>query len=488
MPINIKELLAHRTVQIALAIVAVILAGSVTYYLIESNPPTLSYVAASEGPIAQTITGSGTVSPIENPDLSFAQGGRVTYVHAQVGDKVAQGTVLATLDTGVLSAELSGAQAKLDELVAGPRAVDTAGQQTALTQAKLALPNTLRTAEAQAENAVTATDALYTDAQGDPVLAGLLISDADSKAKSEQLRRGINSEIDEWRTEVASGSVTTDVTIAHLRNVQAYLDELSIVVNNTRTTTSAEAATLTTYTTAVNTSRSAVSGLILSVTQADTAVKSAEDQVNLVSAGTPSEEIDAQRAQVAGIAAQLRQQEIIAPFSGTIASVSVKEGDVVAANTTALSLVPEGSFEVAVYVSEVEATKLHEGDAAEITLDAYGASRVFPATISVIDTAPSSPDATTAPGYKVTLVFTQNDPAIAVGMHANATIHGGSKDQALIVPKSALIEDGAETYVLKQTTSGPVKTVVTVGLISQDSAEILSGITAGDGVARVGSR
>jgi multidrug resistance efflux pump len=87
-----------------------------------------------------------------------------------------------------------------------------------------------------------------------------------------------------------------------------------------------------------------------------------------------------------------------------VASVNVKSGDVVSATTPAVILIPKGTFEVDVYVAENDLPALVVGNRSDVTLDAYGTGRTFPATISAIDTSPSTkPDGTQ--GYKVTLIF-----------------------------------------------------------------------------------
>src|ERR1700748_200621 len=100
-----QELISTKPVRYALAAVAVILVGSVAYYLIESKPPTLTYAQAAVGTVTEDGTGTGIVSPVQNPDLAFQVGGRVTSVNAQVGQKVSAGMLLASLDTGVLGAQ-----------------------------------------------------------------------------------------------------------------------------------------------------------------------------------------------------------------------------------------------------------------------------------------------------------------------------------------------------------------------------------------------
>src|SRR6185437_9311707 len=164
----LAELLKHKTVLASFALTGLILVGSVAYYVVESTPPAFSYAAAALGPIREDVTGTGTVSPIENPDLSFVSAGRVQAVNVKVGDTVSAGEVLAALDTGVLSANYSAANAAYAKLAAGPRAVDVAGKQTAVDSAETALANAyealpavLNDAAGNAEDAVHSVDFLF---------------------------------------------------------------------------------------------------------------------------------------------------------------------------------------------------------------------------------------------------------------------------------------------------------------------------------------
>jgi hypothetical protein len=132
-------------------------------------------------------------------------------------------------------------------------------------------------------------------------------------------------------------------------------------------------------------------------------VQSARDALTQAQAGATPEAIAAAHAQANAAQAMLAQAEIIAPFSGTVASIQVKSGDVVTANTPAVALIPNGSFEVDVYLSEVDAAKIVVGDTADVTLDAFGPGVIFPATVGIKDTAPTIVNG--VPSYKATLVF-----------------------------------------------------------------------------------
>lgn len=500
MPATVKELLSHVIVQAALGVVALILVGSVAYYLVESRPPALGYAQAAVGDVTEDVVGSGTVSPVQNPDLAFQTGGRVSYVGVKVGQKVAAGTLLASLDTGVLGAQAAAAQANLEGVAAGPRPVDLAGKQTAVASAQTtldntyaALPATLRDAQSKAETAV------YTDA--DPFLTSLNAADhprpaftSNNGTAAEQAgieRQQLKNEFDAWEKELSSFTPATSTagsdamlasSIAHLNAVRQFFDDFVVAANSAYPALSqSELASITG-------GRASVNAAILALTQEQQtisgqklSVQSAQDALTLVQAGATQQTIDAARAQAQAAQALLAQAQIVAPFSGTVASVQVKAGDVVSQNQSAVALIPDGGFEVDVYLSEVDATKLVAGDPADVTLDAYGPAVVFPASVGSVDSAPTMVNG--APSYKATLVFAKADARIATGMHANATIHAGAKQGVVTVPSSAVITDTNATYVLKREGGASVKTPVTVGLIGTSTVEIVAGVSAGDTVA-----
>ena len=514
MPSNFSfsELLQHRAVQIALGIVAIFFAGSVAYYLIESQPPKVALAQVTKGNVVQDVTATGVVSPLQNPTLSFETGGQVRAVTAKAGQKVSAGTFLASLDTGVLSASLDAAQAKLDQLESGPRSVDVASQQTAVQSAQTSLsntytnyPNILASTLSKAEGAVASgADPLFdVSYRLNPSLTFSTMNPT-TKVTADEDRANLSIAFAKWQSDLsAAGSapspaVLQSLTVESQTNLTltlTFLNDLLIALNDEQAgPNSSKVADIA----AVSGARDTVNGLVSSLAAASQtiatnqlAVQSAQDQLTQTNAGAASQDIEAQQAQVAGIEAQIAQQEIVAPFSGTVASVSIKPGDVVSANTPAIALIPGGTFELDVYLAENDVAKVKAGDAADVSLDAYGASRNFPATVGSVDASPSiNPNSAggTTGGYKVTLVFNNADPAIANGMHANATIHTGSAQNVLLIPKSALIIEGTSDYVLKQEKTGLVKTSVTVGISGGDSAEIISGLAEGDTISSVGAQ
>ena len=112
-------------------------------------------VAATSGPMDQSISADATVAAATTDELSFTSAGTVTAVNVEAGDEVTAGQVLATIDPTALVASASDAEstvadaeAKLSDdttsgaseaqLAADQAKVDSANDQLASARAALA--------------------------------------------------------------------------------------------------------------------------------------------------------------------------------------------------------------------------------------------------------------------------------------------------------------------------------------------------------------
>lgn len=117
---------------------------------------------------------SGLVKPVRSSDLGFKRTGRLVHVRVDQGDAVSQGAVLAELDTDSLladlanaRAQLSAAQARLAELVAGPRreTIQAARAQVVDLTAQLNLAKTQFDRRTQLRNSGAISAQEYDDAK-----------------------------------------------------------------------------------------------------------------------------------------------------------------------------------------------------------------------------------------------------------------------------------------------------------------------------------
>ena len=436
-------------------VVAVIAVLSGVYYVAGSHTPVVSDL--SPAATSTIITGTGTVEPSQNPDLAFESAGRVTHVYVAVGDTVTPGQTLATLDASTLAAQraqavagLNAQQATLEQMQAGARQVDVDAKQTALAQAQLSVSNlygtvfdTLSEAYGNTYSAVqNDTNALFNNPNSTNATLAFSTSDSASAINSVNVRLQSNQELTNWNNELGvlsssdtsalDAAITAD--LAHLAQVRTYADTLTQALSNAVQTGSFSSATISADITLVGAMRdivtariSALQALGQQIAAGKLSVQSAQDSLNQTLAGSTKQQLDAQQAQVeaaqadvASIDAQIAKTIIVAPFAGSVSSVQVKTGDIVSPNAAAISLIPKSALQVSAYFSEVDVAAITVGLSADVTLDAYGNGRVFPATVTSVDKSPTLQNG--VPAYKVVLQFMQSDPAIAPGMTANATI------------------------------------------------------------------
>ncbi len=106
------------------------------------------------------------------------------------------------------------------------------------------------------------------------------------------------------------------------------------------------------------------------------AQRSAEEDLRQLTAGGDPVTLAQRRVQVQDAELALSQAKdrlakgaVKAPYAGVVARVSVKEGDTVAANATALLIVDPRQLEVQAIVDEVDVLRVQEGQTARISLE-----------------------------------------------------------------------------------------------------------------------
>ncbi len=163
-----------KTVWILIVLVVIVVGGILVKKAVsKSDAVTYEYATVARGNIVNTISASGTLSPVTTVDVGTQVSGTIDSVYVDFNDNVRQGQVLAVLDTVLLKTNVIDAEANLERADA------------ALSQAKADFDR---------------ADQLY---------AKKLISDADY----------ITAQVNIKTQEAAVKSAQADVTRAH-RNLQ----------------------------------------------------------------------------------------------------------------------------------------------------------------------------------------------------------------------------------------------------------------------------
>jgi RND family efflux transporter MFP subunit len=186
-------------------------------------------------------------------------------------------------------------------------------------------------------------------------------------------------------------------------------------------------------------------------------------------------------AQLALDAAQstLKKANLVAPFDGTITVVTISAGEVPSGG--AIEMITSDDLEVVLKVDEVDMASLDVNQPVSLTLDTWPDKPLTGKVLSIDPkAAPSAADSSDVVNYYVHVTIDKNDLPIRVGMTANATITVFDLKNVLLVPNSAVSQQGGKFTVTIVTASGSEKTEITIGMRNSQFTQVLSGLKAGD--------
>jgi len=218
---------------------------------------------------------------------------------------------------------------------------------------------------------------------------------------------------------------------------------------------------------------------------ADRLKKDFERTKNLYEGGTSSEQeyelartsYETAKNKFEEVEKQLSYTKITAPIAGTITKKIVEVGTYVKEGDKVASIVDVSRLIVKANVSESNVYYIHTGDKAKITTDIYPGI-TFQGKISFV--SPRGDDTHNYP-VEIEIVNSAKNP-LKAGTFVNVKVKLGSSNMALYIPREALqgsIKD-AKVYVASNG-KALLKNIV-IGRESNESLEVLSGLTENDKV------
>ncbi len=469
------------------------------YFFLRDGTASDAILVIAPGDFNEQVSVSGTVVAARDADLGFDASGRISGIYVKVGQRVAAGTLFAQIENGDLVAALgekrsalAEAEANLAALRIGTRPEEIAVTSAAAANAGAELIDAIQDAYTTSDDAIhNKADGLFTNPRSTNPKLTFSTSNASLKNSIESVRAAIESMLASWALLVASLSSADAAESAkqsqtYLARVVTLLADINAAVNQGVPDATVTAATLTSYQTTLATARANVNSVVAALTTNSAALVSAEKNLALKQAGATSEDLAAQEAAVAAARANvesaqaaLAKTRVIAPFGGVVTRMDIAVGEIVSPSVSEFSLQSGGLFQIETFIPEVAIANVHVGDAATTTLDAYGSSAAFPATVVAVDPAETIKDG--VPTYKTTLAFLTADPRIRSGMTADVRITTEVLKEAIIIPAGAVGTGSGGPYVTvaqgKGIVNRPVETGVTPSL---GQIQIVSGLQDGD--------
>lgn len=483
--------------------VLLLCAGIAAYFLLDTKPD-FDTVVVTRGSIVQEVSAHGQVKAPTQADLYFKESSKLARLHVAVGERVEAGQTLAVQDTTQLDAQVAQAQGTIDiektrlgQLLAGasPEAVTSA--QAALETAQDQLADAIRDAYTKADDAVrNRADKLFKNPETSSASFGITFTsggthysitttDNTLRFKINQGRVAVEALLDARNT-VSPSSDDAKKVEQDLATIELLLYNISLAINGLTAGDDDANTVYETFKSSISTARTNVSAARSGVVVARAGLISAQKTLEEVKAPVRETDIALYQAQIRQAEAALEHVQTLkhdtvltAPSSGVVTDVNGEVGEVVGPGTTVVSIMT-GTPEIEADLSEANIAKVSVGQPVRITLDSFNNDDSWSGEIIEID-----PAGTTIGGnvyYKTKIVFTEPDERIKIGMTANVYIQVAARDNALMVPVSALLsEDGARVVrVMREDTvvSVPVET----GIESKGKVEIISGLIEGDQV------
>jgi len=181
---------------------------------------------------------------------------------------------------------------------------------------------------------------------------------------------------------------------------------------------------------------------------------------------------------------RLSYTKIYSPIDGIVSNITAREGETIVAGLQVANLItilnPE-KLEIRIYTDETDIGKVKEGQKVIYTTDAYP-DKTFEGVISKI-----YPEPIVRENIVYYLSIVKVKPEYAKYLRPEMTIYAkiivGEKNNALLVPNSALKYEMGKQYVYKIVNGKPIKVYVKTGIIGEKYTEILEGLKEGDIVA-----
>lgn len=177
---------------------------------------------------------------------------------------------------------------------------------------------------------------------------------------------------------------------------------------------------------------------------------------------------------------ELSYTTVKAPISGVIAERSIKPGNLVQINTPIMRIVDISRLEATLNAPEREIETLKAGQTVQLMVDALP-GKSFEGRIDRVSPVVDSGSGT----FRVVCAF-DSGGLLQPGMFARIRINYDQRANALVIPRSALLEDGSEPAVYTVHASKASRVALKLGNIDGEWVEVLGGLKQGEPVVVAG--
>lgn len=178
----------------------------------------------------------------------------------------------------------------------------------------------------------------------------------------------------------------------------------------------------------------------------------------------------------------IKESTLVSPISGVVTDIEqpLTGTNITPANAT-FTIVNPNSIYFRSEIDQEDVSKIKVGQKATITLDSFPDSS-FDSEITYISFVPVTGQSSTVYEVRFKLALDNQDLSYRLGMDGEARLTLKEENDALVIPLSALNDDG-QSYVWLKNTDGKLnKKYVSTGIENEDEIQILEGLNINDSV------
>ena len=312
---------------------------------------------------------------------------------------------------------------------------------------------------------------------GDLVKAGQIVARIDPSGLDLDLASD-RANLDAQKSKLATlqdAPLPQDLTQAQSNLTQAKLDAEAQTLTEQRNKTLADQG-LITQQTWEDTQRAA--------REAEAKATAAQAAFDTVKGGTRPEDLSAQKAAVASAQSTLLKAQLIlnsttvrSPVDGIVSEVLVNVGDMAGANTALLTVSDINPMIVRGYADEIDATTIHPGQSAVVTLDSFPGMKIL-GTVTEVDYRSIVQSNVT--NFTVLVKIPNPKGEFRWGMSATAEITTTDLKDVLTVPNAALRTSLGRTQVVVVDGDQPYLWDILTGATDGVNTQVLAGLDEGN--------
>ena len=463
--------------KITIGIVIIFALGVGGYFIFSPKSPTYKFITVENGSITESVSLTGNTTPNRSVSLAFGSSGIISHTYSDLGKKVSAGQILAEENMSDLLAQLHNAQAGLiiaeqNTSTSENNIANVTAQQNILVKNAHAnfLNSTFSASPIGSSNSSLAA----------PSISGAYVKDIEGTITFTVNQAGNGGYL--VFSGIATGTASVSTTVPQAIGDTGLFIEFPSVLSYVGTTWTIEIpnknapdylANYNAYQLALQTRDKAIADAQASTTANNTDTSSvAEAQITQA------------QATIDSINAKIQNARIVAPISGTITQFDAKVGQLASLGVSLISIMSSGGYEVDAGVSETDIGKVAVGNKVIMTLDAFP-NETFAGSVFYI--APAATNTGGIINYQIKISFDKIDARLKSGLTANIDIETKHKDNVLVLPQYAILQNDQGTFVETLLNKKVQQIPVTLGIADQKgNVEVISGVSSGEQVLNIG--